>query len=71
MTVLNELDRYHLVESALARLPRRGEPELQLIAAMQEKLAAHSRYIRQVGEDMPEIRGWRWRVRDPAAATTR
>ena len=47
MTVLNELDRYHLVESALARLTRLGEPELQLQALLRKKLAEHARYIRQ------------------------
>jgi xylulose-5-phosphate/fructose-6-phosphate phosphoketolase len=60
MTVLNELDRFHLVESALMRLPRTGEPELRLLAALREKLANHARHIREFGEDMPEIRAWRW-----------
>jgi xylulose-5-phosphate/fructose-6-phosphate phosphoketolase len=60
MTVLNELDRFHLVESALARLPRTGEAGLRLLARVRERLAEHSRYIRQHGEDLPEIRNWRW-----------
>jgi xylulose-5-phosphate/fructose-6-phosphate phosphoketolase len=60
MTVLNELDRFHLIESALTRLPRTGEPELRLLAALREKLAIHAHHIRQFGEDLPEIRAWRW-----------
>ena len=60
MTVLNELDRYHLVESAITRLARTGEPELRLLEWVRGKLTEHSRYIREFGEDMPEIRGWRW-----------
>lgn len=61
MTVLNELDRFHLVESVLTRLPRMGEPELQLLAWLRERLGAHARYIREFGEDLPEIRDWHWR----------
>ncbi len=60
MTVLNELDRFHLVESVLTRLPSTGEPELQLQAWLRGKLAEHRRHICSFGEDMPEIRNWRW-----------
>jgi xylulose-5-phosphate/fructose-6-phosphate phosphoketolase len=60
MTVLNHMDRFHLVEAALLRLPRAGEPELRLRARMRENLAEHARHIRLHGEDLPDIRGWRW-----------
>jgi xylulose-5-phosphate/fructose-6-phosphate phosphoketolase len=60
MTVLNELDRFHLVQSAVTRLERSGEAELRLLAWLREKLAEHRRYICRFGEDMPEIRNWRW-----------
>jgi xylulose-5-phosphate/fructose-6-phosphate phosphoketolase len=60
MTVLNELDRFHLVMSALDRLPRTGEAGARLRAALGAKLVEHKRYIVQNGEDMPEIRDWRW-----------
>jgi xylulose-5-phosphate/fructose-6-phosphate phosphoketolase len=60
MTVLNELDRYHLVISAIDRLPRTGDRGLALQAQLRDKLRQHSRYIREHGEDMPEIRNWTW-----------
>jgi len=60
MTVLNELDRFHLVISAIDRLPRTGDRGLALQAQLRDKLREHSRYIRQHGEDMPEVRDWRW-----------
>jgi xylulose-5-phosphate/fructose-6-phosphate phosphoketolase len=65
MTVLNELDRFHLAMSALDRLPQLGNAGMQLRILLSERLRAHSRYICQYGEDMPEIREWKWR-----AATT-
>ncbi len=60
MTVLNELDRFHLVLSALARLPDLDKAATQLQAQLKEKLSAHRRYICEHGEDMPEVRDWHW-----------
>ena len=60
MTVLNDLDRFHLVMDAIDRLPQTGEAGVRLRAALGEKLVEHQRYIAQFGEDMPEIRDWRW-----------
>lgn len=60
MTVLNELDRFHLVISALDRLPQAGEAGARLRRLLADKLQAHSQYIREHGEDMPEVREWRW-----------
>jgi xylulose-5-phosphate/fructose-6-phosphate phosphoketolase len=60
MTVLNELDRFHLAMSALDHLPHLGNAGMQLRVLLSEKLRAHRRYICQYGEDMPEIREWRW-----------
>jgi xylulose-5-phosphate/fructose-6-phosphate phosphoketolase len=59
MTVLNELDRFHLATAAL-RGAGRAESARAVINAWEEKLAQHSRYIREHGEDMPEIRDWVW-----------
>ena len=61
MTVLNELDRFHLVISALERLPNAGAREAALAGELREKLRAHKVYIEQHGQDMPEIREWRWK----------
>jgi xylulose-5-phosphate/fructose-6-phosphate phosphoketolase len=60
MTVLNELDRFHLVGSALARLPQTGEQGAVLARLMKGKLIEHKRYIDRHGLDMPEIREWTW-----------
>ena len=60
MTVLNQLDRYHLVINAVSRLPQTGDAGLQLQQRLQAKLVEHSAYIRQHGQDMPEIRHWQW-----------
>jgi xylulose-5-phosphate/fructose-6-phosphate phosphoketolase len=60
MTVLNELDRFHLVLSALDRLPGLGESAAGLRTLLMDKLAMHRRHIREHGEDMPEIRNWKW-----------
>jgi xylulose-5-phosphate/fructose-6-phosphate phosphoketolase len=62
MTVLNQLDRFHLVLSALERLPHAGEAGAQLRVTLDAKLREHKRYIAQHGEDMPEIREWKWRA---------
>ena len=60
MAVLNDLDRFHLAGDALDRLPqlesRSGYPK----QALRDKLIEHREYICLHGEDMPEIRNWRW-----------
>jgi len=60
MTVLNELDRFHLVIDAINRLPQSSSEGIYLKKEMQEKLIAHHHYINLHGEDMPEIRNWKW-----------
>jgi xylulose-5-phosphate/fructose-6-phosphate phosphoketolase len=65
MTVLNQLDRFHLVISAIDRLPKTGDRGLALQERLRDKLREHKRYICAHGEDMPEIREWQWK---PAAA---
>ena len=60
MTVLNDLDRFHLAIDAVARLPRTGAAGAALVRDLKHKLALHQRHIRQYGEDMPEIRHWQW-----------
>jgi xylulose-5-phosphate/fructose-6-phosphate phosphoketolase len=60
MTVLNDLDRFHLVKDTIHRLPQLGPEGARVTAEMDAKLAEHRAYIRERGEDMPEIRDWRW-----------
>ncbi len=64
MTVLNQLDRYHLALEAINRVPGLKDKAAHVVEALQEKLEEHSRYVCEHGEDMPEIQGWRWT--DPA-----
>lgn len=60
MTVLNDLDRFHLVIDAINRLPQTGELGNFVKQELREKLLEHKRYINQHGQDLPEIRNWTW-----------
>jgi xylulose-5-phosphate/fructose-6-phosphate phosphoketolase len=62
MTVLNDLDRFHLVMDSIDRLPQTGSAGTALKEKLAAKLVEHSRYIREHGQDMPEIRNWRWKA---------
>jgi xylulose-5-phosphate/fructose-6-phosphate phosphoketolase len=60
MTVLNDLDRFHLVIDAIDRLPQVGSEGAYLKQQLNDKLIEHRQYINRYGEDMPEIRNWKW-----------
>jgi len=60
MTVLNDLDRFHLVKDTVDRLPGLHGKGDYLKQEMEDKLVAHREYIRKFGADMPEVAEWRW-----------
>jgi len=60
MAVLNDLDRYHLAADAIDRLPQLGARAGYVKQLLADRLTEHRMYIREHGEDMPPIRGWRW-----------
>jgi xylulose-5-phosphate/fructose-6-phosphate phosphoketolase len=60
MTVLNDMDRFHLAKDALKRLPHLGERGERLDQELSEKLLEHRRYIAEHGLDMPSVRDWKW-----------
>ena len=61
MTVLNDLDRFHLAEAVLNFVPGLGEHTTHLRQQIRDKLVEHREYITRHGDDMPEIKGWKWR----------
>ena len=65
MTVLNDLDRFHLVMDTIDRLPQTGDKGVYLKQQLKDKLIEHKQYIDKYGEDMPEIREWKWNVPQP------
>lgn len=60
MTVLNDLDRFHLVMDAIDRMPQTGDKGIYLKQQLKDKLIEHRQYINKHGQDMPEIRNWKW-----------
>ena len=60
MTVQNEIDRYHLAADAIDRVLRLGSSADHVSQLFRDKLVEHRHYIREHGEDMPEIRDWMW-----------
>jgi xylulose-5-phosphate/fructose-6-phosphate phosphoketolase len=60
MTVLNDLDRFHLVMDVIDRVPGTEAKGAQLKQQLQGKLVEHKQYINQHGQDLPEIREWEW-----------
>ncbi len=60
MVVLNDLDRFHLVMDVIERVPKLANVGAHAKQQMRDKLLEHKQYIRKHGDDMPEIRDWRW-----------
>lgn len=61
MVVLNDLDRFHLVIDVIERVPELAEKAAELKDFFIKKRAEHKAYIERHGEDMPEVRDWKWR----------
>jgi xylulose-5-phosphate/fructose-6-phosphate phosphoketolase len=60
MTVLNDLDRFHLAGDAIDRLPQLASRAASVKQELTDLLNEHYSYIRRYGQDMPVIRNWRW-----------
>ena len=60
MRVQNEIDRFNLVKIALENLPQFGNTTGALYQKMNDMLVAHKEYISEYGEDLPEVKNWKW-----------
>jgi xylulose-5-phosphate/fructose-6-phosphate phosphoketolase len=60
MVVMNDLDRFHLVADVIDRVPALGARAAYAKQAIRDKLLEHKEYIAKHGEDLPEVRKWKW-----------
>ena len=60
MTVLNELDRFHLAGDAADRAERLQPRNAHFKQHLRGRLVDHAQYVRECGDDLPEIRDWKW-----------
>ena len=61
LRVQNKVDRFHLVQDVVDRVPQLGTKGAYLKQWVQDKLVQHKRYIHQHGQDLPEILNWKWK----------
>jgi xylulose-5-phosphate/fructose-6-phosphate phosphoketolase len=62
MVVRNDMDRFRLIEDVIDRVPGLGSRKAYVKQQMADKRVMHGQYIREHGDDMPEVRDWRWRA---------
>ena len=67
MCVLNDLDRFHLVQDVIDRVPQLGARAAYAKQAIRDKLIEHQQYIAEHGDDMPEVSSWTWGQQEAAA----
>ncbi|HEX7862250.1 MAG TPA: phosphoketolase family protein [Verrucomicrobiae bacterium] len=67
MVVLNEMDRFHLVQDVIDRLPQLGSRAAYAKQAIRNALIEHRQYITERGEDHPVVLGWKWGEKNPVA----
>jgi len=60
MAVRNDLDRFHLALDVLDRVPGLAVRTAHVREQLHDKLIEHTRYVREVGDDLPEVRDWSW-----------
>lgn len=65
MVVLNELDRFHLAGDVVDRVSSIGSEGAYIKQALRDKLIEHKHYITTHGQDMPEVREWKWKGQEP------
>jgi xylulose-5-phosphate/fructose-6-phosphate phosphoketolase len=68
MVVLNQMDRFHLVQDVIDRLPQLGSRAAYARQAIRDALLDHKNYIAEHGEDQPYVLGWRWGEQSPVTA---
>jgi xylulose-5-phosphate/fructose-6-phosphate phosphoketolase len=62
MAVLNDIDRFHLVGDVIDRVAALGPRAAYVKQALRDKRMEHTEYIERHGDDMPEVRDWKWRA---------
>ncbi len=60
MVVMNDLDRYHLTQDVIDRVPQLQQRAARARQMVRDKLVEHKHYIATYGQDMPDVRNWHW-----------
>jgi xylulose-5-phosphate/fructose-6-phosphate phosphoketolase len=63
MCVLNDIDRFHLAGDVVDRLPSLGARAGYVKQMLRDRLLEHTTYTRRMGDDLPEIKNWRWNAK--------